>query len=139
MPIIIFTTIFITACAPIYTAPDITKTVAINSDESTNLHLCKKNEWYRLIKDRQQLVHVAYGQRVSIGNWYRYTESDGYVNRTISCFPKLSFIPKPGNRYFFNFYIDHSTCHAEILRYSKNNKTGLTLEETVSDEIYCLP
>lgn len=133
------TSLLTTACAPLYQPQDITKTVTIHSEADTHLRICKNNEWYRLKKDRSNLVKVPYGRRISIGNNYYQSQTYGNIIESVSCFPQISFIPKQGNRYYLNFYIHEKTCKLEILRYSNKNKTGFAAEESVSKELACLP
>lgn len=130
--------LLITACVPIYQPDDLKKTVAVKAPSTGSLMICKNNEWYRLKEDQNGFVRLPVDKRISIASSYYKTKPSGIMIENVSCSPRLSFIPKAGNLYYANFYIEDDTCNIEIVRYSKQNKTGFAAEESVSSEEACL-
>jgi hypothetical protein len=113
------------------------KTTLLKSAPKITLRICQNNQWYSLERDRMRLSHIPYNQRITIGNDFIETESNGIVQSTTTCFPKISFIPKPNRQYYLNFYMSGGACYLEVLRFSNKNKTGLVAEESASNHVEC--
>ena len=126
------TSLFLVACMPVYMPDDIKKTVTINSEAKSVLRVCKNKEWYRLEKDSKGIAHISNGERITIGVSHFETKEmmGGHVTET--CFPRLSFLPKSGNKYYLNFFEQGENCGIEVLRYSNKNQTGFTTEASVA-------
>lgn len=118
-------------CAPIYHPADLNKTVALKGSDNSHLFICERGQWYRLSEDENGFMHIPYGRRVLIENFY--VASSPYA--TTECVTSKSFVPQGGTRYYVNFNQDASSCSLEVMRYTSQG--NLAPEPTAQRDILC--
>ncbi len=92
--------------------------------------MCKDNSYYSVHtkKDDNTIAIIPAGKRITfMKNMY----FSGY-NVSHSCYPKLSFVPKTGEKYIFNGGISVKGCYAELVKLDEAKETGVSVEPSVS-------
>lgn len=84
------------------------------------------------LPSKDGVVYVPVDARIRI--WRRYETVDiitGHINKTYSCVPGISFIPKTGVTYYLDFELRGSRCSLLVYREDPTSRVGIALEPTI--------
>ncbi len=128
--------LLLTGCIPAYQLPKNTHAIArVNASAVNGPEIKVANQWQRLIKDQNGNTFIPAGRGLTVGNNFDVSQDEGDWVEEISCFPKVSFLPRQKNEYFFDFHIKKGTCFFMVLKRPKNSTQPYRLDTTVIKEI----
>lgn len=85
---------------------------------------------YKLMVDANGFTQVPAGHRIVVANNYSVTQGGLAVTQTVSCMPKVSFIPSKLYQYYLDFNIRRYRCYLNILRRPKGSKDIFEFDPT---------
>lgn len=119
---------FAFGCVPSYKVSPDKETAKIKSMHGFFLYMCVDGKSYSLsqvTENGEYLVPVD--RRISI-------EADVQISRgdhLITCKPGLSFIPKAGELYINDVYVDYTSCYIDLVRNDEESVSGVKIERSV--------
>lgn len=104
------------------------KTATLRVIDGHKFDLCKDGTYYDVEPaPGTQLAVIPAGARITVG---RYLYFQG-AQRHYTCWPQLSFIPRPGAQYAMDATVVGEKCSIEVVREDPLSPTGVSLEKTV--------
>lgn len=128
--IITLALILLTGCMPMYRPPDFSRLVNLDVSALQSPEICINHKWYSLMKNKQGIAKIPYGNRVTLDNHFYQPQAFG--NGNISCFPSLSFEPQKGETYYADFRLKNEICLISMYVKSDINKLGIALEPSTA-------
>lgn len=122
-------TIGVSACA---TIPDPTyqfsrnqKKALLRLEHTQNVEIQTNDKYYNLPQPNSEgYIEIPSGKRITLSESSYFDQ----FNFSYSCYPSLSFIPKTGKKYIFNFYVHKHSCYVELVKEDNSTRTGVSIE-----------
>jgi len=129
---IVFLLISITGCAssPRYKFTKNEPRVEVTNSGYGGVSMCKDYKYYTPVSKEKNsgVIMVPAGDRITL---MKNVFFSGY-NVSFSCYPRLSFIPKEGEKYIVNADISPEGCYVELVKLDGSKETGISVEPSVA-------
>lgn len=125
------------ASVPEYRAPQGAAVARLNIKSQGSKWICVAGQSQRLVADSTGYADIPAGSRLTIGSSYYSSYHNGFGMAHMSCNPRSSIIPEPGQHYYIDFEIESELCYAFIFKEDATNRTGLAFEPTFGPPSDC--